>query len=165
MLFRSVGEPLAKTQPAPAVRGLIDTASTENPLTLAGQGWVSALAGVQEDSVDVAQVEQDCAFLRHARDNAATLPEYEWRAALSLWIRCADGKAIAHTRSEPYPWYTPQETDAKIQTVQSVGPYTCAKIRSLSGACAGCPHQVTTPLVLGRPGLRGSRGEIGRAHV
>src|SRR5262249_53490775 len=43
---------------------------------------------------DVDEIARECAWLRHSRDDAATLPEPEWLAMLSIIGKCADGQRL-----------------------------------------------------------------------
>jgi len=63
---------------------------------------------------EAARIFEKCAFLRHCRDNAATLPEPFWYALISNIALCADGKEQCHACSRAYPGYSVAETDAKI---------------------------------------------------
>lgn len=106
---------------------------------------------------DLPLIESRCAFMARARDNAASLPEPEWYAALSVWARCKDGDALAHERSRPYSGYSQAETDEKLARAKEVGPATCAHIRRIApSACAGCPLQITSPVLLGRVEVGGA---------
>jgi hypothetical protein len=79
-----------------------------------------------------------CTFLRHCRDDAATLSEPEWYAMVSNVARCRDGQAVVHELSRSYPYYSPDETDAKIiHALHDTGPHTCAFIQGLG--FRGCP--------------------------
>jgi hypothetical protein len=93
-----------------------------------------------------------CAFVRHCRDDAPTLSEPEWFAMVSNVSRCAGGSAAVHRLSEPYPSYSPQETDAKIvHALQDTGPHTCAFIQAMG--YQGCPPRgcgVKAPIGLTR---------------
>ena len=95
-----------------------------------------------------------CGWLRHCRDDAATLPEPEWYAMLSIVGRCGNGAELVHEYSRAHPKYTPQETAAKAQhSITAAGPRTCSHIcHSLNGsACSHCANQgrVRSPIVLG----------------
>jgi putative DNA primase/helicase len=96
-----------------------------------------------------------CAYLRHCRDDAATLDEPSWHAMLTVVARCRDGSNHAHALSKPYPAYDPDETDSKFAyAVKANKPLRCATIRTKRGGerfCATCPHwgRIPGPLVLG----------------
>lgn len=98
---------------------------------------------------------EGCAWLRHCRDDAATLPEPEWYGALSIIGRCEDGERLAHDFSKPHPGYDHEETAEKLEHARNgAGPRTCANIRhELNGAefCDGCPSwgKITSPIQLG----------------
>ena len=102
-------------------------------------------------NADANRILEGCAFLRHCRDDADTLPEPEWFAALSILARCEGGRNLCHEFSKPYPGYNKEETDRKIgQALESAGPRTCADIREkFGGFCEGCPHEITSPICLG----------------
>jgi hypothetical protein len=84
---------------------------------------------IQYPPVELQPILDGCAWLRHCRDDAATLPEPEWFAALSIVVRCVNGEKQAHALSSPYPGYSFAETEAKISHAQTGGPRTCTNIR------------------------------------
>lgn len=133
-------------------RGPLPGIPTEAPPSTPGGGRTPKYTGIdhpeQRESVDL--IESRCAFMRRAKDEAASLPEPEWYAALSVWSRCKGADEVAHERSRPYAGYSEAETQEKLERARSVGPATCAYVRSISPACAGCPLQVTSPVLLGR---------------
>ena len=116
----------------------------------------SPYAGIEnvDQREDLALIESRCRFMRHVRADAATLPQPEWYAALSIIGRCRGGDDLAHEVSTPYPGYDEAETEETYQRAKvSAGPRTCADIRRLvgpTGACAGCTLQITSPVLLGR---------------
>jgi putative DNA primase/helicase len=103
---------------------------------------------------DLQRILDRCAWLHHCYQDAPLLSEPEWYAALGIIGRCADGPTQAHTWSQPYPRYTPDETDTKLtHALTAAGPRTCHYIRhKLDGEafCATCPHwgKVKSPAVL-----------------
>ena len=81
---------------------------------------------------------EHCAFLRHCRDQAASLSEPLWMDMISNLCRFADGGDLIHDLSRGHPNYTPQETNGKIAHLRmSSGPITCEKIRA--DGFTGCP--------------------------
>jgi hypothetical protein len=92
-----------------------------------------------------------CAFIRHCRDDTATLTEPQWYAMISNIARCTNGPAAVHQLSTPYPQYSREETDAKIaHALQDTGPHTCAFIQA--EGFLGCPPGgcgVKAPISLG----------------
>ncbi|MBE3585472.1 MAG: DUF3987 domain-containing protein [Thermoanaerobacter sp.] len=104
-----------------------------------------------EDRPEAALILERCAFLRHCRDDAATLPEPEWYAMLTIMARTDGGPELCHELSRPYPRYSERETEEKIRhALADTGPYTCQRIRQDFGTwCQGCRERVTSPIVLG----------------
>lgn len=106
--------------------------------------------------VSLEPVLDGCAWMRHCRDDAKTLPEPEWFAMLSIVGRCQDGARHAHDLSKPYSRYDREETEGKLKNAAAQsGPRTCANIRyDLGfGGCADCPYwgKVKSPIVLAMP--------------
>lgn len=104
------------------------------------------------------RIEERCAFMRHCREDAAALTEYEWYAWLSILARCKDGERLAHEIGSTYPGYRAEDTADKYRRAASeTGPRTCAHIGTLGSSCAGCPlgkqngGDITSPVQLGRP--------------
>jgi hypothetical protein len=98
----------------------------------------------------------ECAWMRHCRDDAATLNEPNWYASLSIIGRCENGDELAHDWSDPHPGYTAEETTEKLaQARERSGPRTCKHVRDVLGAedyCGGCKHwqKIKSPIQLGR---------------
>ncbi|WP_428564612.1 MAG: YfjI family protein [Solidesulfovibrio sp. DCME] len=110
---------------------------------------------VPGDGADLGLIVEGCGFMRHCRDDAATLPEPEWHAAMSILGRCQDGARYAHEWSRPYPGYSQEETEQKLRQAQEKGgPRTCEDIieKFHPEACENCPSRgkVKSPVVLGR---------------
>jgi predicted P-loop ATPase len=123
----------------------------------------SPYAGIDavEQREDLALIESRCRFMAHVRVDMARgegeglrVTQPEWYAALSIIARCRGGDDLAHEVSSPYPGYDKAECEETYQRAKvSAGPRTCADIRKLTGpggACAGCPLQITSPVLLGR---------------
>jgi hypothetical protein len=105
-----------------------------------------------DEKPDANVILEKCAFLRHCRDDAATLSEPEWYAMLTVIARTDGGPELCHELSRPYPRYSERETDQKIKhALEDTGPLTCARIRQDFGEwCRVCPYDVTSPILLGR---------------
>src|SRR5262249_15629249 len=107
---------------------------------------------------------QGCAWMRHCRDEAPTLPEPEWYAMLGIVGRCDNGEQSAHAWSQSYPRYGQQETAKKLQhALAASGPRTCDTIRfDLGGEayCRACLHwnRIKSPITLGIPVAWGEQG-------
>ena len=117
------------------------------------------LSSSDDDTIDdrVAKVESiraGCRFIAHAFDDAAALPEPEWKAAIDVVAFCEDGPDWVHRMSENYSRYDRQETEAKIAASLKVAPRTCQAIAKDLGfeGCRRCPYrtQIRSPITLGR---------------
>ena len=90
-----------------------------------------------------------CAQIKHALENAATLEEPMWRAALSIAVRCEDGPEAIHKISKGHPGYTAHDTAQKAADTK--GPYTCQWYRDNNpSACEGCKQKVVSPILIGK---------------
>lgn len=99
------------------------------------------------------KIYDNCNWMKHCVDDAKTLPEPEWHAALGIVARCDNGRELAHRISKPYPKYSHKETEEKIgHALAGAGPRTCSAIKLIAGAeehCIACPHNVKSPITLG----------------
>jgi hypothetical protein len=93
---------------------------------------------------------EKCAFIRHCRDNAASLPEPWWYAMLGNLSLCSDGETLCHEFSKSYPGYKRDETAGKIAHARRASkPHTCAYIRDTLGFdCSGCTAGCKAPAAL-----------------
>lgn len=90
-----------------------------------------------------------CRFLQHCRDDAATLKEPEWYAAISNLALTADGKDAVHDISRPYPRYSYAETQRKFcHALLEDKPVTCDYIRNVLGFDCGKNCGVRCPVGL-----------------
>ena len=90
-----------------------------------------------------------CAQMKHALQNAASLEEPLWRAALSIAVRCEDGASAIHKISRDHPDYDAAATEAKA--AETKGPYTCEWYRDNNPSlCHECPQKISTPILLGK---------------
>jgi bacterioferritin-associated ferredoxin len=96
------------------------------------------------------KVIEQCAFIRHCRDNAASLAEPHWYAMVGNLSLCSDGLEVCHAFSKAYPSYNPAETDKKIRhALQQRKPHTCEYIRSALGFdCGNCAAGCKAPVAL-----------------
>ena len=95
-----------------------------------------------------------CQQVRAFRDAKGNVSEPLWYAHLGLLAHCVDGLEFAQAWSSGHPEYSEAATDAKFrQAREAAGPTTCQRLRELNPeGCKGCPHHITSPIVLGRPG-------------
>lgn len=111
-----------------------------------------------------------CPWMRHCKDDAASLPEPEWYRWLSIMGRCKDGVRIAHDQSKSYPKHSVAETDEKLrQAMGAAGPATCAFIENELGQaqyCGRCKHRgkIKSPIVLGLSKNARPRAETEEHH-
>jgi len=100
---------------------------------------------------------EGCAWMRHCRDDAATLPEPEWYRMLTVIARCEDAERWAHELSKPYPNYSRAETEKKLRQAsrEGIGPVTCAYVEAELGGdqyCSACLFRgnLNSPITIGR---------------
>lgn len=76
------------------------------------------------------QVMRSCVFLKHCRDDAAALPEHDWYAMITNLAPFKGGTELIHKLSAPYPGYSENATQKKINHFLESGtnPITCAVI-------------------------------------
>ena len=92
---------------------------------------------------------EKCGFLQHCRDDAESLPEPVWYAAITNLAQTADGESVIHEISSPYPRYTYEETQRKyIHAAQENKPVTCRYIKERLGFDCGKDCGVKAPVTL-----------------
>lgn len=90
-----------------------------------------------------------CNQIKLAIENAQTLSEPEWRAALSVAWCCEDKDTAIHWISQSHPDYTPEKTLEKAK--QTNGAWNCATYREhFSPGCQKCKFGGTNPLAFGK---------------
>ena len=96
----------------------------------------------------------ECKFLQHCRDDAATLPEDHWYMMICILAREYKGPDIIHSLSQSYPKYSREETDAKILHAlnDQPGPITCKTLKILWDCNKDC--KVTCPIHLNNKNFR-----------
>ena len=92
--------------------------------------------------VAVEKLVENCAFIQHCRDAAATLLEPRWWSMIRILVVFGEpGKEQIHQLSKPYPGYTGKETEQKIEDAhkavkQGKSPHLCKSIeRELGFIC------------------------------
>ena len=88
-----------------------------------------------EKGLDV--VVHECDFIRHCRENAATLSEPEWYAMITNLANFEGGTEMIHHLSAEYPKYSEAETQKKINHFLDSGtrPMTCRTIAEKGFQC------------------------------
>jgi hypothetical protein len=113
-----------------------------------------------------APILNECAFIRHCVEDAATLPEPEWHSALSIVSLCENGDELAHEISKSYPRYTPEETKKKFEHAFAADkPIRCSTVQTRYGEaqCTDCKHRgaIKSPIMLGYAQIGRRRGRNG----
>ncbi len=92
--------------------------------------------------IAVEKMMEHCAFLKHCRDDAASLIEPHWWSMIRQLVPFgAPGRRKIHELSQAYPKYSERETDRKIDScvkatdLKEVGPHTCLTIRGFFDGC------------------------------
>ncbi len=92
--------------------------------------------------IAVEKLMQHCAFLKHCRDDAASLIEPHWWGMIRQLVPFGlAGRRKIHELSQAYPKYSERETDRKIDScvkatdLKEVGPHTCLTIRGFFEGC------------------------------
>ena len=95
---------------------------------------VERIAGV-EKGIDM--VMRSCLFLKHCRDDAAVLPEHDWYAMITNLAPFEGGTDMIHELSAPYPGYSENSTQKKINHYLQSGtnPITCKTIYEKGYQC------------------------------
>ena len=101
------------------------TSINKNPLVRCGE----------EDGLEV--VLTGCEFIKHCAFDAATLSEPEWYAMITNLSPFHGGVEAIHELSKPYPGYSKEMTDEKINHFLSsnTGPMTCKTISEKGYIC------------------------------
>lgn len=107
----------------------------------------------QTPSADFEQILSQCATIRWAYENQNEVREPLWYDSLGVVGFCSDGVTWSHRLSKNYKEYDADATTKKLsQRVKSAGPTTCVQFRDADGSkCVGCPHTITSPIILGYP--------------
>lgn len=88
-----------------------------------------------EKGLDI--VLHECDFIKHCRDDAATLPEHDWYAMITNLAPFEGGTDMIHQLSSGYPGYSEAETQKKINHFLDSGtrPITCRIIAEKGYKC------------------------------
>lgn len=91
-------------------------------------------------NINVDKMFSNCAFLHYCRDNADCLSEPEWFSMISVLAQIEDSDELIHELSEPYPTYSFDETQKKIDNARAFGlPQSCAYLSAnYAEICKNC---------------------------
>jgi len=78
-----------------------------------------------------------CDFIKHCKNNAKTLSEHDWYAMISNLAPFEGGTKLIHELSAPYPGYTKEATQDKINHFfkSNTKPMTCRTIADKGFKC------------------------------
>jgi hypothetical protein len=94
----------------------------------------SAGPGVGSGTGRIWEIVEKCAFLKHCRDDAASLSEPHWWSMVCALCFEGGSRDAIHKLSERYPGYKPEEANKKIlEALKQSGPMTCLAIREKTG--------------------------------
>jgi len=99
--------------------------------------------GIKPGNFSIETIEKaidECAFLKHCRDDAKTLREVEWYEMITNLVAMGADDSKIHELSSPYPGYSKRETDEKIKhaRLDAPGPHTCVNIEEHFEGCKTC---------------------------
>lgn len=81
----------------------------------------------------------NCDFIKHCEDSAATLPEPLWHGMIMNLASYDGAEETIHRLSSAYHDYSEDETSSKIEqakvALKTVGPHTCAKLATIGFPC------------------------------
>lgn len=101
---------------------------------------------------NIENVVKKCEFIRHCKNNAASLPEPLWHAMITNLAPLKNSISVIHEFSSAYPKYSKSETNEKIQrSIKEDKPHTCEYIRETLNFDCGKNCPVKAPIVYGLP--------------
>lgn len=91
-------------------------------------------------NIDIDKMFNNCAFLHYCKENADCLSEPEWFSMISILAQIEDSDELIHELSEPYPKYSFEETQKKIEYARAFGhPQSCAYLSAnYPNICKNC---------------------------
>ncbi len=98
---------------------------------------------VYED-LNIEKIFSDCEFLKYCKENADSLTEPEWHSMITILAQIKDSDELIHSLSEPYPKYSFEETQKKIDYARQFGhSQTCAYLSAnYPHACDNCASKI-----------------------
>lgn len=90
-------------------------------------------------NIDIDKMFNNCAFLRYCKENADCLTEPEWHSMITVFAQIEGSDDLIHELSEPYPTYSFNETQKKIEYARQFGhSQSCAYLSANYSACNQC---------------------------
>lgn len=131
-----------------ALSGGFDFEAAQETLRTSGHRHIS---WNEPEPADFDSILEKCEALRWAFENQGAVGEPYWYDGLGIIAHCQDREHNALRFSKKHPGFTRDRTLAKLEHWRSKsGPTRCSTIRA-HGHCNGCPHNITSPIVLGTP--------------
>lgn len=88
---------------------------------------------------ELKNIAEQCAWMRHCREDAAGLGYQEWMWMLGIAGRCIGGNRKAHLLSEPHKDYSYEDTEKKLHEVlENMGAISCREISGKFQDCFEC---------------------------
>jgi len=88
---------------------------------------------------ELKNIADQCAWLRHCREDATILGYNEWVWMLSIVSKCVDGRKKCHWLSKMSTKYDYNQCDKKIdEVINSMGAVSCRTIASKFNGCFDC---------------------------
>ena len=80
--------------------------------------------------------------MRDCKDNAEILSEPQWHSMISVLAQIENSDELIHSLSEPYPQYSYEETQKKIDNARAFGrPQSCKYISAnYPEICGNCSY-------------------------
>ena len=93
-------------------------------------------------NIDIERIFNNCAFMRDCKDNAEILSEPQWHSMISVLAQIENSDELIHSLSEPYPQYSYEETQKKIDNARAFGrPQSCKYISAnYPEICGNCSY-------------------------
>ena len=91
-------------------------------------------------NINVEKMFNNCAFLQYCRNNADCLEEPLWHSMITILAQIEDSDELIHELSEPYPTYSYDETQKKIEYARQFGhSQSCAYLSAnYANICKNC---------------------------
>ncbi len=133
-----------KRAPNEVIKGILKTIPEESPKKETKRPKQEYKErGREFNKLAVDKLSENCAFMRHCQDEADSLSEPHWWSMCDILSFFGEpGRQKAHELSQPYPKYTEEETNKKLEYAKEakdkdIGPHTCGHIEKDLGF--NCP--------------------------
>jgi putative DNA primase/helicase len=102
-----------------------------------GEGEAPSTQKLVGNKKGIELVTSRCDFIKYCKEKAETLPEQHWYAMITNLAVFQQGAEVIHELSQPYPAYSREETDNKIEHFlkSETRPITCRTIAERGFKC------------------------------